>query len=91
MMDPDGCVNGKVRFNAKSITDNIFKIKKFVDNLMDFSKPEPEYISYDIKHLIDDSLLASDTARFKLVHFTIDLADDIHRSKWTSVRSSRCF
>jgi signal transduction histidine kinase len=68
----------KVRFNAKSITDNIFKIKKFVDNLMDFSKPEPEYISYDIKHLIDDLLFSLQIQpRFKLVHFTIDLADDI--------------
>jgi PAS domain S-box-containing protein len=68
----------KVRFNAKSITDNIFKIKKFVDNLMDFSKPEPEYISYDIKHLVDDLLFSLQIQpRFKLVHFTIDLADDI--------------
>ncbi|MEW5797123.1 MAG: ATP-binding protein [Candidatus Zixiibacteriota bacterium] len=68
----------KVKFNAKSITDNIFKIKKFVDNLMDFSKPEPEYISYDIKHLIDDLLFSLQIQpRFKLVHFTIDLADDI--------------
>lgn len=68
----------KVRFNAKSITDNIFKIKKFVDNLMDFSKPEPEYISYDIKHLIDDLLFSLQIQpRFKLVHFTIDLADEI--------------
>jgi two-component system, NtrC family, sensor kinase len=68
----------KVRFNAKSITDNIFKIKKFVDNLMDFSKPEPEYISYDIKHLIDDLLFSLQIQpRFKLVHFTINLADEI--------------
>jgi len=68
----------KVRFNAKSISDNIFKIKKFVDNLMDFSKPEPEYISYDIKHLIDDLLFSLQIQpRFKLIHFTIDLADDI--------------
>ncbi len=68
----------KVKFNAKSITDNIFKIKKFVDNLMDFSKPEPEYISYDIKHLIDDLLFSLQIQpRFKMVHFTIDLADEI--------------
>jgi len=68
----------KVRFNAKSITDNVFKIKKFVDNLMDFSKPEPEYISYDIKHLIDDLLFSLQIQpRFKTVHFTLDLADNI--------------
>jgi two-component system NtrC family sensor kinase len=66
----------KVKFNAKSITDNIFKIKKFVENLMDFSQPEPEYITYDVKHLIDDLLFSLQIQpRFKLVHFTIDMAD----------------
>lgn len=68
----------KVKFNAKSITDNIFKIKRFVENLMDFSKPEPEYISYHIKNLIDDLLFSLRVQpRFKMVHFTIDLAEDI--------------
>lgn len=68
----------KVRFNAKSINDNVFKIKKFVDNLMDFSKPEPEYINYDIKHLVDDLLFSLQIQpRFKTVHFTLDLADEI--------------
>ena len=67
----------KVRFNAKSITDNVFKIKRFAENLMDFSKPEPEYISYDIKHLIDDLLFSLQIQpRFKLVHFTIDMPDN---------------
>ncbi len=68
----------RVEFNAKSITTNVFKIKKFVDNLMDFSQPEPEYIPYDITHLIDDLLFSLRIQpRFKLVHFTMDLADDI--------------
>jgi len=68
----------KVKFNAGSITENIFKIKKFVENLMDFSKPEPEYISYDIKRLIDDLLFSLQIQpRFKSVHFTIDLSDNI--------------
>jgi len=68
----------KVKFNSKSITENIFKIKRFVDNLMDFSKPEPEYIAYDIRHLIDDLLFSLRIQpRFKLVHFTIDLPETI--------------
>jgi len=68
----------KVEFNAKSITKNIFKIKKFVDNLMDFSKPEPEYIPYDITHLVDDLLFSLQIQpRFKLVHFTLDMAEGI--------------
>ena len=68
----------KVKFNAKSISDNIFKIKRFAENLMDFSQPVPEYISYDIKHLIDDLLFSLRIQpRFKLIHFTIDLNKQI--------------
>ncbi len=68
----------KVKFNSKSITENIFKIKRFVDSLMDFSKPEPEYISYDVRHLIDDLLFSLRVQpRFKLIHFTLDLATEM--------------
>lgn len=68
----------KARFNAKSIIDNIFKIKRFVDNLMAFAQPEPEYINYDVKHLIEDMLFSLRVQpRFKRIHFTIDLGDAI--------------
>lgn len=68
----------KVQFNSKSIVENIFKIKRFVDNLMDFSKPHTEYISYDIKHLIEDLLFSLRIQpRFKQTHFTIDLGHNI--------------
>lgn len=64
----------KVKFNAKAITENVFKIKRFVDSLMDFSKPESEFISYDVKHLIEDLLFSLRVQpRFKRTHFTIDL------------------
>jgi two-component system NtrC family sensor kinase len=68
----------KARFNSQSITENILKIKRFVNSLMDFSKPEPDYISYDIKHLIEDLLFSLRVQpRFKRSHFTIDLGHDI--------------
>lgn len=68
----------KARFNSKSIVENVFKIKRFVDSLMDFSKPEPEYLSYDVRHLIDDLLFSLRIQpRFKTVHFTLELADDL--------------
>lgn len=68
----------KVKFNGKSIVENVFKIKRFVDSLMDFSKPEPEFINYDIKHLIDDLLFSLRIQpRFKLIHFTLNLAAEI--------------
>ena len=68
----------KARFNSKSIVENVFKIKRFVDSLMDFSKPDPEYLSYDVRHLIDDLLFSLRIQpRFKTVHFSLDLADDL--------------
>ncbi len=68
----------KVQFNSKSIVDNIFKIKRFVDSLMDFSKPQTEFINYDIKHLIEDLLFSLRIQpRFKQTHFTIDLSQEI--------------
>jgi signal transduction histidine kinase len=68
----------KVTFNARSITENIQKIKRFVDNLMDFSKPQSEFISYDIKTLIEDLLFSLRVQpRFKQTHFTIDVEQEI--------------
>ncbi len=68
----------KARFNARSITENIGKIKRFVTSLMDFSKPEADYISYDAKLLIEDLLFSLRVqSRFKNVRFTIDLDTDM--------------
>ncbi|MFQ5453132.1 MAG: GAF domain-containing protein, partial [Candidatus Zixiibacteriota bacterium] len=68
----------KVIFNSKSIVENIFKIKRFVDSLMDFSKPETEFISYDIKLLIEELLFSLRIQpRFRRIHFTIDLGQNI--------------
>jgi PAS domain S-box-containing protein len=68
----------KVNHNAKSITENVLKTKRFVENLMDFAKPNPEYISYDLRRLVDDLLFSLRIQpRFKLMHFTIDLPENI--------------
>jgi len=68
----------KVKFNSKSITENVVKIKRFVDNLMSFSQPETVYISYDLKTVIDDVLFSLRIQpRFKLIHFTNDIAEDL--------------
>ncbi len=68
----------KAKFNASSIVDNVFKIKRFVDSMMDFSKPETEYVSYNIKHLIEDLLFSLRVQpRFKSINFSLDIAHDI--------------
>jgi len=68
----------KITFNSKSITESIHKIKRFIDNLMDFSKLESEFISYDIKHLIEDLLFSLRVQpRFKRTLFTIDIEEEI--------------
>lgn len=68
----------RVADNCQSITRNIQKIKRFVENLMDFSKPEPDYMLYSIKELIDDLLFSLRIQpRFKLIHFTLELEKDI--------------
>lgn len=68
----------KAKFNASSIVDNVFKIKRFVDSLMDFSQPETEYVSYNIKHLIEDLLFSLRIQpRFKSINFSLDIAHDI--------------
>lgn len=68
----------KAKFNASTIVDNVFKIKRFVDSLMDFSRPETEYINYNVKHLIEDLLFSLRVQpRFKSTHFTVDIAPDL--------------
>ncbi len=68
----------KAKFNASSIVDNVFKIKRFVDSLMDSSMPETEYVSYNIKHLIEDLLFSLRVQpRFKSINFSLDIAHDI--------------
>ena len=64
--------------SSKAITQSLSRIRHFVDNLIDFSKPHTEYISYDIKHLIEDLLFSLRIQpRFKQTHFTIDLGRDV--------------
>ncbi|MBU8932517.1 MAG: GAF domain-containing protein [candidate division Zixibacteria bacterium] len=63
----------KAKFNAKAVTENVHKVKRFVDNLMDFSRPQSEFINYDIRHLIEDLLFSLRVQpRFKRTNFSID-------------------
>ena len=64
----------KAQYNSQQIIENIVKMKRFTDGLIDFSKLETEYISYDIKHLIEELLFTIKAqARFKNIVFSVDL------------------
>ena len=68
----------KVKINARSITESVFRTNRFAENLMDFSRPEPECISYDIKHLLNGLLLCLQLQpRFRPVHVTLDLPSSL--------------
>jgi len=53
----------KARENSHQVVDNISKMKRFTDGLMDFSKLETEMVSYDIKHLVENLLFSLKTQR----------------------------
>jgi len=64
----------KVEFNCSQITDSVMKMKRFTDGLMDFSKLDSEFISYDLKRLIEDLLFSLKAQmRFKEILFTTDI------------------
>ncbi len=68
----------KVRYNAQTIQGNIDRVKQFVHNLIDFSRPDPEFISYDIRHLVEDLLFSLRTQpRFRSIRFNLDYDPDL--------------
>jgi signal transduction histidine kinase len=68
----------KLERNANAIIDNISKIKRFTDGLMDFSKLEKEIVPYDIKKLIDDILFSIKPQRkFGKIKFDVEIPHDL--------------
>jgi PAS domain S-box-containing protein len=48
----------KAKQNSIQVIENIAKMKRFTDGLMDFSKLEAEMVLYDIRHLVDNLLFS---------------------------------
>ncbi|MCK5127491.1 MAG: GAF domain-containing protein [candidate division Zixibacteria bacterium] len=46
----------KVVHNSHQVVENVQKIKRFTDGLMDFSKLETEMVEYSIRHLMENLL-----------------------------------
>jgi len=68
----------KVKFNSRTIFNTVFKIKDFLDELVQTPRPDCRIISFNINHLINDLLFSlHDDPRFKVVYFTMNLQEDI--------------
>jgi len=68
----------KAEFNSQQIVENISKMKRFTDGLMDFSKLETEIVPYDVRNLIEELLFTlKSQARFKRITFSVDLDSDL--------------
>lgn len=68
----------KALVNSQQIIENISKMKRFTDGLMDFSKLETEIVSYDVRRLVDELVFSLKAqSRFKEIEFSVDFDDDI--------------
>jgi two-component system NtrC family sensor kinase len=68
----------KAIYNSQQIIENIIKMKRFTDGLMDFSKLETEFIPYDVKHLIEELLFTLKAqSKFKNIQFSVDVESNL--------------
>jgi len=68
----------RVRQNCQAVIENVHKIKRFTDGLMDFAKLETEMVPYDIRRLIDDLLFTIKPQRkFAAVRFSFSCPDNL--------------
>ncbi len=65
----------KATDNSRQVIENIGKMKRFTDGLMDFSKLETEMVAYDIKHLVENLLFSLKT-QHKFRNVNIDHSFD---------------
>lgn len=64
--------------NGKQVVENVHRIKRFTDGLMDFSKLETEMVKYDIRHLVENLLFSIKAQRkFKGVTIDVTIAPDL--------------
>lgn len=67
-----------LKTNSQQILDNISKMKRFTNGLMDFSKLETEYVAYDVNHLIEDLLFSLKAqSRFNDISFSLELPEEL--------------
>ena len=64
--------------NSRQVVENVHRIKRFTDGLMDFSKLETEMVNYDIRHLVENLLFSIKTQRkFKGVVIDVTIIPEL--------------
>ena len=68
----------KAEDTRRAVSDGLTGIKAYVDSLTDLARPDTEFITYDLKGLIEDVLFSlKNQARFRPIHFTLDINQDL--------------
>jgi nitrogen-specific signal transduction histidine kinase len=68
----------KLEKSCGAIVENIDKIKRFTDNLMDLSNLDQDGVTYNINHLVDDLLFSiKSQERFESVTFVVRNSPDL--------------
>jgi len=68
----------RAKQNSSQVIENIGKMKRFTDGLMDYSKLEVEMVSYDIRHLAENLLFSLKPQRkFRGVAIELSTAPDL--------------
>jgi PAS domain S-box-containing protein len=68
----------KVIQNSRQVIDNIARVKRFTDGLMDYSKLETEMVSYDVRRLVENLLFSiKSQPKFKEVRIKTSYSADL--------------
>ncbi len=68
----------KVKFNLDKISSKFVEIETFIASLADLSHPDTEFISFDIRQLLEEILFSlRKNPKYDRIHYTIEINQDI--------------
>ena len=68
----------KVNFNLSKISTKFVEIETFISSLADLSQPDTEFISFDLKQLLEEILFSlRKNPKYARIHYTIEVNQDI--------------
>ncbi len=77
-MSDTGAGADEIKDARRAVLDGLAGIKAYVDSLTDLARPDTEFITYDLKGLIEDVLFSlKHQPRFRPIHFILDINQDL--------------